>query len=80
MENWKGKWLTKVDRTFTIKAILSGIPNLPLPKGVKRNLNRMLWQFFYQGTEKKKKQTLVKWESICIPKEYGGLGIKNWSS
>ena len=34
-------------------------------------------QFFWRGDTDKFKYHMVKWENVCLPKEFGGLGIIN---
>ena len=51
IESWKAKFLTKASRATMIKFVLSVIPTyqmscLPLPKGVKINLDNKLRNIF----------------------------------
>jgi len=32
-------------------------------------------KFFWQGTNKKRKYHMVKWEALVRPKEFGGVGF-----
>jgi hypothetical protein len=34
-------------------------------------------RFFWRGDLKKFKYHMVKWENVCLPKDFGGLGIIN---
>jgi len=33
--------------------------------------------FFWGGTDEKAKYHMMRWEHLCLPKDYGGLGIIN---
>jgi len=48
-----------------------------LPKTIIKNMDKIRRSFFWQGGGTKKKYHLVKWETICKSKKYGGLGIKD---
>jgi hypothetical protein len=48
------------------------------PAWLLEEVNRWMRAFFWAGKEEVKGgQCLVAWRSICQPKEFGGLGIKN---
>ena len=34
-------------------------------------------KFFWRGDIDKFKYHMVKWERVCVPKDFGGLGILN---
>ena len=48
-----------------------------LPKTVIKSMDKIRKRFFWQGGGTKKKYYLVKWSKICVPKNMGGLGIKD---
>jgi hypothetical protein len=48
-----------------------------VPKGVLGKIDYFRSQFFWQGSDYKKKYRLAKWEILFQPKEVGGLGIQN---
>lgn len=80
--NWKGKWLKKAGWATMIKSVLSAIPTyqmsiLPLPVNIKANIDKLLRDFYWQGTTEENKTTLIRWENLCKPISLGGLGIKN---
>ena len=65
-----------------IRLVLSTIPTyplscLPLPKHLLHKFKVKLRNFLWNDCEESKKLVLIKWDNICKPKEYGGLGIKN---
>jgi hypothetical protein len=48
-----------------------------LPMTNLENLIKIIRKFFWEGTGEKKKYHLVRWDTVCKPKQKGGLGIKN---
>lgn len=48
-----------------------------LKEGAHQQMDVVRSKFFWQGTNDKSKYHMVKWENLCIPKDYGVLGIVN---
>jgi len=48
-----------------------------LYEGNYQRLDMIRSRFFWQGTNKKRKYHVVKWEALDKPKEFGGLGFMN---
>jgi hypothetical protein len=46
-----------------------------IPVGVKEKLDRIRNNFLWDETEGKKKYHLVNWQTVCLRKDQGGLGI-----
>jgi hypothetical protein len=46
-----------------------------LRKGIPHKLDYYRSRFFWQGYSEKKKYRLVKWSTVCKPKDQGGLGV-----
>lgn len=44
-----------------------------IPKGLLDDIDRICRQFLWGGG----KPAMVNWETMCQPKKYGGLGLKN---
>ncbi|XP_071713091.1 uncharacterized protein [Rutidosis leptorrhynchoides] len=80
LAGWKGRCLSFGGRLVMVNAV---IYNLPLhymsiykaPISVIKQLERLRRNFLWSGDCLKKKPCLVKWDSVCLPKELGGLGI-----
>ncbi|KAL5700142.1 amidase [Ranunculus cassubicifolius] len=79
---WKTKYLTKGGRLTLLKATLSQIPIyflslFPIPKSVLSLLEAMFRSFLWGDSEEKKKIHWVRWERLSLPKEMGGLDVKD---
>ena len=61
---------------------LSSIPTYTmgvykLGEEVHQKMDSIRSQFFWSGTGDKFRYHMVKWEQMCLPKDFGGLGIIN---
>ncbi|WVZ53529.1 hypothetical protein U9M48_004457, partial [Paspalum notatum var. saurae] len=83
----KIKWLERKDfilwgRLVLINSVLSSLAMFMMsffevPKCILKKLDFYRSTFFRQGDSHKKKYRLVRWKILCLPKEQGGLGIRN---
>lgn len=78
----KGKNMTSGGRLILTNTSLSNLPIFrmgmyKLKEGVHQQMDSIRTKFFGQGASDKSKYDMVKWENMCIPKDYGGLGIMN---
>jgi hypothetical protein len=46
-----------------------------LPGYFHKKMDSLRGRFYWQGTAGKKKYHFFKWQALCIPKDYGGLGF-----
>ncbi|WVZ62463.1 hypothetical protein U9M48_012212 [Paspalum notatum var. saurae] len=79
---WKGKLLSVGGRLVLINSVLSSLPLFMLsffevPRKVLKKLEYLRLRFYWQNDEHKKKYRLLKWVTLCQPKDMGGLGIQN---
>jgi len=82
LSRWKGKHLSIGGRLILINSVLSSLPMYMMSffyvlKGVLKKLDYFRSRFFWQGDDNKKKYRLIRWSTLCQPKEQGGLGILN---
>ena len=82
LARWKQKHLSFGGRVTLIQSTLSAIPIyflsfFRLPDRVADKLIGLLRRFLWGGGSEQRKITWVKWEIVCLPKEKGGLGIKD---
>jgi hypothetical protein len=76
----KAKYLSYGGKLVLLNSVLSSQPMFmmsffELPKGVLKNLDHFRSRFFWQGSSKKHRYRLAKWDILCRPKDEGGLGI-----
>ena len=80
LATWKCDTLPSGGKATLINSCLSSIPMYTmgvyqLYEGNFQALDKVRSRFFWQGTNKKRKYHMVKWEALAIPKEWGGLGF-----
>lgn len=77
---WKGRNLTSGGRLILTNTSLSSLPIYTmgiyrLQEGIHQQMDSIRANFFWQGATNNFKYHMVKWRDMCLPKEYGGLGI-----
>ncbi|XP_042488955.1 uncharacterized protein LOC122069075 [Macadamia integrifolia] len=81
LAGWKGKLLSMAGRVELVRSVISGIPNHNFgiywwPSALLVTMERWMKNFIWTGEVDTSKPITVKWESVCKPKEEGGLGIR----
>ncbi|KAA3488057.1 RNA-directed DNA polymerase (Reverse transcriptase) [Gossypium australe] len=81
LQNWDARKLSLAGRITLAQSVLLAIPSyfmqsLVIPKGVCDEIEMIVRQFIWGGSNGKSKPALVGWESICQPKTCGGLGLR----
>ncbi|MDV3199971.1 MAG: reverse transcriptase domain-containing protein, partial [Candidatus Phytoplasma australasiaticum] len=74
---WKGCSLTYAGRLELLNSVIQGvvafwIQNFQVPSTVVDHIISLCRNFLWNG-----KKALVAWEALCLPKEEGGLGLRN---
>ncbi|CAB4278922.1 unnamed protein product [Prunus armeniaca] len=82
LEGWSKALLSQGGRLTLIQAVLSSLPTYYLslfriPASVAKRLEKIMRNFLWEGVEEGRKDHLVNWEVVSLPKENGGLGIGN---
>ena len=82
---WKQKQLSIGGRMCLIRSVLSAVPLYYLsffkaPKKIINTLNSLQRNFLWGAMEEGRKLAWVKWSNCCLPKDKGGLGIKDTES
>ena len=78
---WKSDSLSLAGRVTLIKAVTSALPvyimqSVKLPGDICDRLDKINRNFLWGHTEAKKTIHLINWDTVCMPKRCGGLGIK----
>ncbi|GLT82219.1 hypothetical protein SLE2022_006230 [Rubroshorea leprosula] len=83
---WKRSTLSMAGRCTLIKSVTSSIPcytmqTLLLPKATCDAIDKLNRQFLWGSDSEMKKPHLVNWETVCLVREDGGLGIRSaWTN
>jgi len=78
---WNNKFLSFGGHMILLKSVLSSLPVYFLsffkaPAGIISSIESIFKSFFLGGSEDSRKIAWIKWDSVCIPKEDGGLGVR----
>ena len=82
LAKWKQRHISLGGRVTLIQSTLTSVPIYFLsffraPRRVVDKLVRIQRRFLWGGGVDQHKIAWVKWESVCLPKAKGGLGIKD---
>lgn len=80
--SWRTKILSSAGKEILIKAVAQTVPSYVmncylLPKSLCDDLHQLCAQFFWGGTEDKRKIHWRSWDRFCLSKAEGGMGFKN---
>ncbi|KAI9160304.1 hypothetical protein LWI28_006978 [Acer negundo] len=82
VRSWKRKLFSLGGKEVLIKAVAQAIPNyimsiFQIPFGLCKELNSIIFKFWWGTKDGKRKISWIKWETMCFPKSHGGLGFKD---
>ncbi|CAG7886739.1 unnamed protein product [Brassica rapa] len=81
ISSWTARHLSFSGKAPIASSVIYSIINFwaavfPLPQGCLEELERMCNAFLWSGAPNSAKGAKVSWDSVCTPKESGGLGLK----
>lgn len=82
LQPWKGKHLSYGGRLILTNSTLSSMPiymmgMFNLPETIHSQMDTIRGRFFWRWDREKFKYHMVKWHNVCLPKDFGELGIIN---
>ncbi|XP_074305404.1 uncharacterized protein LOC141640532 [Silene latifolia] len=82
IRSWGAKHLSYAGRLFLVRTVLTQLHSywariFLLPKGVIHKVECICRAYLWSGSEDHHKVLVVSWDTCCLPKVYGGLGIVN---
>lgn len=84
LSGWKANHLSFAGRVTLSKSVIQAIPiytmmTTLIPKSCLNEIQRLQRNFIWGDLEDKKRMHLVKSDTLILPKECGGLGVKDLS-
>ncbi|XP_062021276.1 uncharacterized protein LOC133737799 [Rosa rugosa] len=84
LSGWKSKVLSMAGRLTLIHSVTATIPSYAmqtakLPTSICDSLDKLNRNFLWGDIEDKRRVHLINWDTVCLPKSLGGLGIKKSS-
>ncbi|GKV27594.1 hypothetical protein SLEP1_g36753 [Rubroshorea leprosula] len=82
LSSWKGRQLSLGGRITLINSVLSSLlvflmSVYRLPKGTLKAIDKIRKSFLWGGEGERKRINWVNWKKVCLPKEAGGLGVRD---
>ncbi|XP_058763724.1 uncharacterized protein LOC131637156 [Vicia villosa] len=83
LSSWKGRNISIGGRVMLINVVLNAIPFFTFsfykaPTKVLKEIKGLQSNFLWSGNVNKRSIHWVKWDTICKPKEKGGLGVRDF--
>lgn len=81
LQKWKGNCLNFAGRVTLAKSVLAAIPAYTmqsdsLPVHICQEIDRITRSFVWNDAPDHRKIHLINWETMSMPKKFGGLGIR----
>lgn len=82
LSTWKSKTLSFAGRVTLAKSVVQANPTYVmqssvLPRGTCDEVDKLCRQFIWGDEENHRTVHLIKWNTLCQPKEFGGLGLRS---
>ncbi|XP_074306449.1 uncharacterized protein LOC141641696 [Silene latifolia] len=84
LQGWRGLLLSKAGREVLIKAIAQSIPTytmsvFKLPANFCDELRAVVSKFWWGSEGGRRKMAWLAWDKLCMPKDKGGLGFRDFN-
>ncbi|KAH1063509.1 hypothetical protein J1N35_028496 [Gossypium stocksii] len=81
LQSWEARKLSFDGRITLAQSILLSIPSyfmqsMMIPRKTCDEIESLVKQFIWETSERRRKMSLVNWDTICQPKMCGGLGLR----
>ncbi|XP_052484875.1 uncharacterized protein LOC128039968 [Gossypium raimondii] len=85
LNGWNARLLSLARRVTLAKSVLLVIPcyfiqSALLPKGVCREMKKLIRKFIWGVPNNKRKESLIGWDKVYLPTNKGGLGFRHINS
>ncbi|XP_028121753.1 uncharacterized protein LOC114318966 [Camellia sinensis] len=82
LEGWKRALLSKGGRYILVQSVLGSVPIyflsiFKIPISIARKIEKLMRDFLWEGCGEGTGFHLVRWDTVSLPKEKGGLAIGN---
>ncbi|KAH9670623.1 putative ribonuclease H protein [Citrus sinensis] len=82
LSGWHASLLSLAGRITLTQTVLQAIPvyamqTTSLPTGINMKIDKACRKFIWSGNSNQQRMSMVSWDTLCKPKAYGGLGLKD---
>lgn len=82
LSGWKSKQLSFAGRVTLSKSVIQAIPvysmmTIPIPKSCLNDIQKLQRDFIWGDSEDHKRHHMINWNTITLPKDMGGLGVRD---
>ena len=80
---WATKSLSFAGRSLLIKTAIMGTVNFwtstfLLPRGCIKKIESLCSRFLWSGATDRRANVKISWKTVCLPKDEGGIGLRNF--
>jgi len=84
LSKWQSRFLSFEGRLILLKSVLTSLPVYVLSffkalSSIISSIETLFKDFFLGGSEDNRKISWIAWSSVCLGKEYGGLGVREFN-